>query len=156
MAGGRPSVYDTKIKPHLKSISILRANGTTFEELAVLLGVSNKTIYNYKNDIEEFLQSIKKGTDLLIDELEATLYDLAKGKVVRKKTKIEYYPDSSIRSKEETEEQLAPNVAALIFSLTNLAPDKWNNKQDVNLEVNDGIAPNFNDALREQHEKDTV
>lgn len=156
MAGGRPSAYDNKIQPYLREIGILRSKGIVYGQIAKMLNIAESTLYKHKADIEEFTEALKKGNAELIDELEATLYDLAKGKVTRKKTKIEYYPDGNIRSKEETEEQLAPNVAALIFSLTNLAPDKWNNKQEVNLDINDDIAPSFNVVLREQHEKDTV
>lgn len=148
MAGGRPSVYDTKIKPNLREIKILRANGTSIEDIARIFNVSRKTIYNHINEVDEFLHTIKKGSDILVEELEATLYDLAKGKVVRKKTKINYDSSGNPLNKEETEEQLAPNVAALIFSLTNLAPDRWTNKQEVNLERNDDIQTSLKDELR--------
>lgn len=152
MAGGRPNAYDNKIQPYLREIGILRSQGVLYSQIAKMLHITESTLYKHKAYIEEFTESTKNGENQLIDELEATLYDLAKGNVVRKKTKIEYYPDGKVRSKEETEEQLAPNVAALIFSLTNLAPDKWNNKQEVNLAVNDDKSPTITEAVREQYE----
>lgn len=131
MAGGRPNKYDTHIKPYLKQMAILRSHGEEYSSLARMFNIAESTLYKHKSEIEEFSETLKKGDQILIDELEATLYDLAKGRVERKKTKIEYHPDGTIKSREETTEMLAPNVAALIFSLTNLAPEKWRNKSDV-------------------------
>jgi hypothetical protein len=131
MAGGRPNKYDTHIKPYLRQLAILRSHGEEYDAIAKMFHIAPSTLYKHKAEVEEFSESLKKGDQLLIGELEATLYDLAKGNVVRSKTKIEYTPDGLIKSKEVTTENLAPNVAALIFSLTNLAPEKWRNKSDV-------------------------
>lgn len=152
MAAGRPSKYDTQLKPYIRYIGHLRKEGMLYKDIAKMLNIAESTLYKHKSEIEEFTEAIKKGNDQLIDELEATLYDLAKGRVVRKKKKIEYFPDGRIKSREETEEQMAPNVAALIFSLTNLKPDKWSNKQEVNLEVNDDVAPSLKETLKEAYE----
>lgn len=152
MPGGRPSKYDTHIKPYLREIRQLRAIGTEYSKIAKMLHIGESTLYKHKADIEEFVESIKKGDEQLIDEMEATLYDLARGNVVRKKVKINYNTQGEILNKEETTEQLAPNLGALIFSLTNLAPDKWKNKQEVNLESNDNIAPSFADIVKGQYE----
>lgn len=155
MAGGRPNKYDSQIKPYIKQLGILRSNGMQYSDMAKFMNIAESTLYKHKAAIEEFTEAIKKGTDILVDELEATLYDLAKGNVIRKKTKISYDSEGKPTYKEETTEQLAPNVAALIFSLTNLAPDRWSNNQNVNLESNDEIAPSFSKVVRGKYEADT-
>ena len=145
MAGGRPSKYDTHIKPYLREIRQLRAIGTEYSKIAQMLHIGETTLYKHKAEIEEFAESIKKGDNQLVDEMEATLYDLAKGKVVRNKTKINYSADGKILNREETTEELAPNLGALIFSLTNLAPDKWKNKQSVTTMPYDEIEEDMED-----------
>jgi hypothetical protein len=145
MAGGRPSKYDTHIKPYLREIRQLRAIGTEYSKIAQMLHIGETTLYKHKGEIEEFAESIKKGDNQLVDEMEATLYDLAKGKVVRKKSKINYNADGKILNREETTEELAPNLGALIFSLTNLAPDKWKNKQSVTTMPYDEIEEDMED-----------
>lgn len=156
MAGGRPSAYDNKIQPYLREIGILRSKGIVYGQIAKMLNIAESTLYKHKADIEEFTEALKKGNAELVEKLEATLYDLAIGNVKVTKTKTYYDKEGNVKSKEVQEETLSPNLGALIFNLTNLAPEKWSNKQEVNLDINDDIAPSFNVVLREQHEKDTV
>lgn len=128
---GRPSVYESKVKPKLKIIAILKANGVSMEEIASMVGVNRATLYNHMDEIDELFDTIKNGGQVYVDKLEAKLSDLALGNVKTTKTKIVYDGDK-IRSKEVTEDILAPNLGAIIFSLTNLAPEKWKNKQELN------------------------
>lgn len=128
---GRPNVYESKVKPKLKIIAILKANGVSMEEIASMIGVTRATLYNHMDEIDELFDTIKNGGQVYVEKLEAKLQDLALGNVKTTKTKIVYDGDK-IRSKEVTEDILAPNLGAIIFSLTNLAPDKWKNKQELN------------------------
>lgn len=128
---GRPNVYESKVKPKLKIIAILKSNGVSMEEIASMIGVTRATLYNHMDEIDTLFDTIKSGNDVYVDKLEAKLSDLAMGNVKTTKTKI-VYDGNVIRSKEVTEDTLAPNLGAIIFSLTNLAPDRWKNKQELN------------------------
>lgn len=128
---GRPNVYESKVKPKLKIIAILKANGVSMEEISSMIGVTRATLYNHMDEIDTLFDTIKSGNDVYVDKLEAKLSDLAMGNVKTTKTKI-VYDGNVIRSKEVTEDTLAPNLGAIIFSLTNLAPDRWKNKQELN------------------------
>ncbi len=133
MAKGRPNVYETKVKPHKQAIVAMRAGGISYEEIAKLLNIAQSTLYKHKAEIEDLSEAIKNGNTILIDELEATMYDLAKGRVKVTKHKYKYDDKDTAYLIETTVEQLPPNLGALIFSLTNLAPDRWKNKQEISM-----------------------
>jgi hypothetical protein len=156
MAGGRPSVYETKIKPKLHIINILRASGTEYTEIAQLLGVSIRTIHQHKADIEEFSHSIKNGNDKLILSLEKNLYSLAQGTYKQVRTKTVYDSQGGVRTKEVTEEYGKPELGALIFALTNIASDTWKNKREETISFDEeDITPTFADVVKRKHEEDT-
>lgn len=136
MARGRPNVYEEKVKPHKRAIIAMRESGIDYTEIAKLLNVARSTLFKHRNEFEDLSDSTKKGDSQLIDKLEATLYDLALGRVKTTKTKIIYNPDNTIRHKEITEEQLSPDRVAVFFALTNLAPDKWKHKNEITLPDN--------------------
>jgi len=93
----------------------------------------------------------------LILSIESSLYNLARGNYVGVKSKTVYeiidgkIDKNMIKSYEETKEYGKPELGAVIFSLYNLAPDKWKNKNDVNLEVNDEVAKSFKEVLHEEN-----
>lgn len=134
---GRPSVYDQRIQPFLREITALRVAGVNYDVIAKMLKIGESTLYKHKAYIEEFLEATKKADGGLVEKLEASLYDMALGRVKVTKTKTYYNGDGSVRAKEEAVETLAPNPIALIFSLTNLAPDKWRKNQDTTPIPND-------------------
>lgn len=77
---------------------------------------------------------MEQGTNGLIIECQNSLYKRALGKCVVRKKKTKYFFDpqgNRIKDSEEIiEETLPPDTGALVFSLTNLAPDKWRNRQN--------------------------
>ena len=154
---GRPNKYDTHIAPFLDEIGILRLNGVNYETIAKMLNISLRTLNYHKKNIEEFLHTIKKNNDGLILSLEDSLYNLARGNYIGVKSKTVYeiidgkIDKNMIKSYEETKEYGKPELGAVIFSLYNLAPDKWKNKNDVNLEVNDEVAKSFKEVLHEEN-----
>ena len=124
MAGGRPNKYTTNIEPFLNEIRVLRVNGIEYHTIAKMLNIAPSTLYKHKDEIEEFSEYLKETDNIIVDKTEKTLYKLAWGEVKTTKIKTVYNSDGTIRTKEETTDVLAPNVAANIFILTNLAPDR--------------------------------
>ena len=149
--GGRPSVYETKIKPYLHQIHALREQGFNHDDIFPMLNIASSTYYKHKKEIEEFSELLKKGDESLIEQLEKSLYQRAIGgmkKVVTTTTETQRGTSTTIR-----EEETEPSDVALFFALTNLAPDKWKHKQDLTVAQYDDEVDSFADALKDKHDK---
>lgn len=75
-------------------------DGLTDEQIAHNMGISESTLYNWKNKYVEILESLKRGKDVVDVEVENALLELAK----------------------------QGNITAIIFWLKNRRPDKWKDK----------------------------
>lgn len=135
MAGkGRPSLYESLVKPELSRIPKLRRQGLTEEQVAKVLGVGITTFKEYKKLYPDLETALKKGKCQLIEDLEDTLYKKALGKC-KVKTNKKFIEEVDGKKKvkiEETEQEIAPDTGALVFALKNLAPDRWKEVRDVN------------------------
>ena len=84
------------------------------------------------------------------------MFQMALGKI--KTTEIKKYiqKDKSGNEKtkiEETIKELAPNTTLLIFSLKNLAPDKWKDVQDVTFNDMEVAMKNMDEVFKEMKDK---
>ena len=106
-------------------------DGCTFKEACQYVGVSEGQFYEWKATKPDFAEAVKKarkdGRAKIIPELEKSLFKRALGYEYTE-TKTETFPDGNDRVT-VTRKQIPPDVAALIFALTNLAPESWTNKQ---------------------------
>lgn len=127
---GRPNLYKTRIEPYLDLIARLKAEGKDDEYIYTLLGISERTFYTHKSIIDEFSQSYRNGDDVLLKEIENSLYELALGKAV-KRTSITRTSAEGMISYEEKIERLPPDKVAAFFVLTNRRSDEWKHKQEV-------------------------
>lgn len=88
---GRPSKYDTEVKPRFDEIIEWLQAGATDKEIAENLGINKSTICDYKNKYPEFREIYKKGRRMPVQAIKAALYKKATGFVYsEKKTVIEY------------------------------------------------------------------
>lgn len=127
----RPSLYETKIKPYLEEIAELIGQGIPKAQIAERFGISERTLYKYQREIEEFQKTTAAGRKRAVKELEATAFKSATGYfiTVQKVMKVlvkEYDEDSgklkSVREvlePYEEEQYFPPNSAMLIFLLKN-------------------------------------
>lgn len=151
--GGRPNVYDTKIKPYLKQIHTLRRQGYTHDDIYPMLNIAKSSYFKHKREIEEFSHSINNADAELIAQLENSLYDLALGRA-KKTIEVERdiwddKQDKFIRKNVETRvETLPPNNTSLIFALSNLKNDKWKQRQDITYELSDDDEDTFEEAVK--------
>ncbi len=128
---GRPNLYATRIEPYLDIIADLRAKGKTDDFIAGMLGVSKRTFFTHRSKVDEFLQIYKNADDILIKEIENSLYDLALGKAVKRTITTKKGAYGEITSQEERLEYLPPDKIAAFFVLTNRKSDEWKHKQEV-------------------------
>ena len=76
-------------------------DGLTDEQIAKNMGISSKTLYEWKNKYSEICKSLKKGKEVADYQVENALFTSA----------------------------LEGNTTAQIFWLKNRRPDKWRDKQ---------------------------
>ena len=130
MAGGRPSKYEKLVKPRLFEISKWRRIGWTEEEIAKELGLSRRTLTQYKHLYPEFLRALKNETEKLVKELRGALVRRAKGyQYIETKKIYERNEDGQLvhtRTEETTKSQPA-DVAALNLALKNFDRENWSN-----------------------------
>lgn len=84
-------------------------DGLTDEQIAKNMGISTKTLYDWKNKYSKICNALKKGKEVADYQVENALFETA----------------------------LEGNTTAQIFWLKNRRPDKWRDKQreDTNLEA---------------------
>lgn len=119
-------------------------DGDTQKVAAERAGIREGTFYEWMNTKDEFSEAVKKAHEdfheTIVAKLEATLYRKAQGYEVTE-TDTEYVNGKDgkpiIKSQKKKIKHIQPDTGALIFALTNLAPDKWKNKQKQEVEVTD-------------------
>lgn len=105
-------------------------------------GIGDSTFHEWINAKPEFAEAIKKSKDeflaTIAGKLEATLWKRAMGYEVTE-TETEYISDEvgqpRIKGQKTKVKHIQPDTGALIFALTNVAPDRWVNKQRVEQDV---------------------
>lgn len=124
-AGGRPTDYNPEFHPLLAES--LAKNGLTDKEIAEKLGICEATLYNWRNEHEEFLEALKKGKDSVDDQVENAMLQRALG-YSHPEDKIFQYEGSPIIV--PTIKHYPPSEVAGIFWLSHRRPEKWPNKTD--------------------------
>ena len=110
----------------LATIVNLYACGKTDEQVAERIGVSVRTIYNWKGKHPDFLQALKEGTQVADDLVEASLFHRATG-YSHIEEKIFISDGQIIRAK--TRKHYPPDTTAAIFWLKNRRPESWRDAQ---------------------------
>lgn len=142
---GRKTKYDTNVKPCLDRIPKWRKQGMTEEQICQKLGVATSTFNVYKNKYSELVESLKKGKEELIEELQDSLYKRALGYEYEEvKEYIEKDDKGNNKVKREVYKKVMhPDVGAIAFALKNLDKDNWK----------DNPHKSELDALRFEHDK---
>ena len=115
------------------------------------LHISERTFCRWKEKYPSIVSALKKGRAPVAEEIESTMYDMcrvqtykdvveeittdANGKVISKHKRI-------------TTREVAPNPTLIIFAMKNLKPDKWRDKQVVNVD-GEGQLAKLIDGLKE-------
>lgn len=113
-------------------------NGDSQKTACKKAGIAESTLYEWLKKKKELSEAIKKAKDefqdTIVGKLEASLWKRAMGYEVTE-TEMEYTRDAKgelkIKSKKTKIKHIQPDTGALIFALTNVAPDKWVNRQKV-------------------------
>lgn len=124
----RPSAKNI-IKDNLKKIEKWVAAGLSMKEIAKNLGISERTLYKYKADDPQFMQTVKKARQPAVEILENTMFKSATGfmQTVKKYEKVKRIKYEGGKKLEEYEEMVEyteevyfkPDITAGIFLLKN-------------------------------------
>lgn len=128
---GRPSSYKEEYAKQAYKLCLL---GATDKEIASIFGVAESTFNLWKQQHEDFSESLKAGKDEADAIISTKLYHRAKGysceetvvatyqgQITDTKTIIKHYP---------------PDTTAAIFWLKNRQPKKWRDKQELEVTTN--------------------
>lgn len=137
---GRPTMWDTHIKPYLNEIVAIKKQGKTDKQIAEYLGIGYTTLTDNKARHTELAEALKKGKNELVLQLESALYKRAIGGYHTKKVTRQYIEDEDgnrIGQTQVTETltEERPDVGALVFALKNLDPERWKDKTEQNVNV---------------------
>lgn len=130
MPGGRPTEYKKEYCLAAEAFAML---GMTDKQIAEKFKVTETTLNNWKNKHPEFVESLKKGKEEPDDKVERSLFERATGYVNKNAVKIFMPANAPEPIYAPYEEHVAPDVTAQIFWLKNRRPDRWRDKQDLNL-----------------------
>lgn len=112
--------------------------GENQKTAAEKLGISEVTICKWKKAYPEFLDKLDEAKRIFREtitlKLEKTLWKRAMGFEVTE-TEYEYRIEKNgqkvLKGEKIKTKHILPDTGALIFALTNVAPDKWKNRQRV-------------------------
>lgn len=121
---GRPSSYRPEFAAQAEKLCKL---GATDKEMADFFGVDERTINRWKDDHEEFCQSLKAGKLEADANVAHRLYQRAMG-YSHEAVKIALTPAGEHHQVPYIE-HYAPDTTAAIFWLKNRRPDQWRDKQ---------------------------
>jgi DNA-binding XRE family transcriptional regulator len=126
MSGGRPTKFYDIDKEYW---AFMCEKGLTNREMAIRLGIHESTIYNWKKEHAEFFDTLKHWRDYADSQVEASLYQRAKGYKVKE---VKLFQDKRGNIIEhETIKAYPPDPTSMIFWLKNRQPANWKDKNEV-------------------------
>ena len=133
---GRPSKYETEVKPHLEEIENAVRSGATDKEIADAFGISVSSIYEYKKKHKEFSKAFARGRERIVFEIKAALLKKALG--------FEYEEEKRVGRKDKDGENIilvekyrrysAPSETAAAMLLRNY-DENWRDNDKASAEI---------------------
>ena len=124
MPAGRPSKYKPEYCEQARKLCLL---GATDIDLADFFEVSDRAIYRWQSEHEEFRQAVKAGKDYADDRVERSLYHKACGYSFDA-VKIFQHQGEIIEA--PYREHVPPSDTAMIFWLKNRRKHDWRDKHE--------------------------
>lgn len=120
----------TKLTPKKKEKMIeLAKKGRSTKEIAKILGVSRKTMYNWTQNNEDLLLSYNEAKAQADDMVEAALFQRAMG-YNHPAVKVFFDKESLSTIEHNVIEHYPPDVQAMAFWLKNRRPKIWKDKTE--------------------------
>ena len=121
---GRPSKYESHVKPKLLLIEAWARDGVIEAEICKNLDVGKDAFIEYKKLYPELTEALKNGREVIDTMVENALLKAAMG--------YEYNEEAVGKDGVYDLRKYAhPNTTALIFWLKNRKPKQWRDKQEI-------------------------
>lgn len=142
---GRPSKYETHIKPHLEQIKKWAEQGATERQIAKQLGVAYSSFSLYKTKYSE-LSDLLKSKDMkpLVEELRSALVKKALGFEYKESKSYWRIPKGSVKKedaeciyKEEYKKYIPPDTTAIFGALNIYDPEYVRDRKNHELREKD-------------------
>ena len=104
-------------------------DGLTEEQIADKMGVTRKTLFNWKEKYLPILHALKRGKEVVDRQVENALLKRALGYEYDEIT--QELVDDELQVTKVVTKQVHPDVTAQIFWLKNRKPEEWRDKQQV-------------------------
>ena len=130
--GGRPCLYPRKVEPFLDTIRAWAEQGACDNEIAALLGVSERSFAAYKRKFPQLLRALRAGGDVATAEVVAALHRSAVGfESIEYKRRVGVTATGEVNITETVTKQIAGDVTAQVFWLVNKAGGEWRNVRQI-------------------------
>ncbi|MED9903556.1 MAG: helix-turn-helix domain-containing protein [Lachnospiraceae bacterium] len=112
-------------------------DGLTDEQIASNMGITAKTLYEWKKKFCEICDALKRGKEVVDIQVENALLKRALGYEYNEIS--EKYEDGVLTERKVTKKQVVPDTTAQIFWLKNRKPEEWRDKREVDTNVEGGV-----------------
>lgn len=110
-------------------------DGLTDEQIAQNIGVHRDTLIEWKKKYSDISDTLKKGKEIVDIQVENALLKRALGysydEITREQVVNEKTGEKTMGVTKIVKKEIVPDTTAQIFWLKNRRPDKWRDKQDV-------------------------
>lgn len=120
---GRPSKFNESLR---EKILELAKSGKTIEQIADIVGVTPRTIYNWQGKHRDLFHALKEAKQVADDLVEASLFARAVG---YSHPEVKVFCDKGDVIEHLVQKHYPPDVTAAIFWLKNRRPEEWREKQ---------------------------
>lgn len=103
-------------------------DGLTDEQIAYNIGITAKTLYEWKKQYSEICEALKKGKEVVDRQVENALLKRALG---YKYEEIKTEKTEEGKKVTVTVKEVVPDTTAQIFWLKNRKPEQWRDKQQI-------------------------
>lgn len=122
----------------------------TDKEMATFLGIAESTFHLWKTKYPEFVEALARGKKEPDDKVEAAMFHRAIGYSHPEDVIMQYRGEPIIVP---TTKHYPPDTIAGIFWLKNRRPDRWKDRQEIGVDMENDPVFVISDALRERAEK---
>ena len=145
----RVGQYDLYVKPYLPQITKWTAEGMNLATVSDKLGVKLSYLKVMVSRNEEFAIALEMGRELMKEDMEIALYNKANGydyTEIEETTQHDEFGDPVGKTKvKRTTKTMHADTNALQFVLKNLDPDKWKDKQQIEVDGSLELAERANE-----------
>lgn len=151
MAKGK---YEKWLTPEgLLLIEGWKRDGLSDEQVAKNMGVSRSTLNDWIKRFPDISDAIKRNREIVIREVENALVKRARGFSYTEETKERKYNNRTgefeLVVTKSVQKTVPPDVGAIAFYLKNVAPDKWRDKQNIELSSQQDDMAKMDDILKQ-------